>query len=91
MYNFFIVSHLLRFSALRKCLINVVFLYTQIFYKEKNKNKMEWNYNCVNEDVYCKCRNCKNNKNNEGNCTHCFTCIDGEKCMDACDDCQEKN
>lgn len=49
---------------------------------------MDFDYSCVNDDVYCKCRNCKDNKANGGTCTHCFTCIDGERAIDICPECE---
>lgn len=43
-------------------------------------------YNCVDDDVYCKCRSCKQNKANGGTCSHCIACISGEKAMDKCEE-----
>ena len=44
----------------------------------------DFDYSCVNDNVYCQCRSCSQNKSNNGTCTHCFTCINGEKAMDIC-------
>ena len=41
--------------------------------------------NCVNDEVYCMCRNCEENTGNACTCSHCITCIDGEKAVDTCD------
>lgn len=46
----------------------------------------EFDYTCVNDDVYCECRLCKENKANGGDCTHCFTCINRERSASGCTD-----
>ena len=43
---------------------------------------------CVDDDVYCRCRNCEQNKANNGTCMHCLTCIGGDKAMDVCPECK---
>ena len=49
-------------------------------------NSSELSYDCVNDEVFCKCRGCSQNRSHGGTCVHCLTCIDGECSMDVCDE-----
>jgi len=44
----------------------------------------DFDFSCVNDEEYCKCRTCTQNKSNGGTCSHCMTCINGERAMDVC-------
>ena len=43
-----------------------------------------FNYPCLYDDIYCKCKECKQNKANKGTCENCSTCNGGDNVKRTC-------